>query len=136
MSGFETTSLYDEFFRLVGTEQSIDLDGDGSTEQVATDTEFDILGRQKATIDANQNRTTYSYNGVGQLISTLFDDGSSTSTIYNDLGQRKSEIDPLGNQTDYQYNLGGQLSKVTLPAVAAGTAVYDYFTISTVTRHR
>ena len=89
VSGFETTSLYDEFFRLVGTEQSIDLDGDGSTEQVATDTEFDILGRQKATIDANQNRTTYSYNGVGQLISTLFDDGSSTSTIYNDLGQRK-----------------------------------------------
>jgi RHS repeat-associated protein len=70
-------------------------------------------GQLKTETDAAGKVTTHSYDAVGNLISTLFPDGASSSFVYNKAGQVLSQ-NVAGRTTNYTYNAAGQRTGQTL----------------------
>jgi RHS repeat-associated protein len=80
-------------------------------------TTYDVDGRQSVVTDAQGYKTTYKYDSLGNLVATIFDDGSQISDTYDALGEKTSETDQNGNTTHYNYS-NGHLVAVIQPAVA------------------
>src|SRR5262249_7397405 len=70
------------------------------------------------TIDRSHAQTTsFVYDAFGDVIETLYPDGTTTSATYDAFGNKVSSTDQLGNTTNYSYNQRNELIAVALPAV-------------------
>jgi len=123
-----TTYAYDAAGRLITTTDA--LSGTSVTE-------YDILGRRTATINAEGQRTTYAYDAAGRLITTTanFVDGSFSASYpdedvqtvihYNALGQRMAQTDALGHTTQFTYDGAGRLHEQIDPLGHITHYTYD-----------
>ena len=88
-------------------------------------TEYDSKNRVIANIDAQGNRTTYTYNSKGQQTEVKDALGRVTKSIYNSKGQLEKTINPDGKATTYTYNADGQRTEVKTPNGATFKFTYD-----------
>ena len=77
-----------------------------------TITTYDAVGRETSIIDALGRKTEYKYDQLGQLIETIFSDGTSLKTEYDEFGNIVAETDQHGRTTRYEYNALDQLTAV------------------------
>jgi len=108
----------------VTTTYQYDKDGNQTTTQknvngiiIRTQTIYNAANDPIAEIDANGNETEYIRNLVGEVVKTMYPDGSSVSFTYNARGAVTSQIDQMGRETDYTYDSSGNLLSVQDPAV-------------------
>ena len=53
-------------------------------------------------------------DGLGRQIATVYADNSTNQSIYNSQGQLASTVDPDGVTTTYSYNAKGELALTTI----------------------
>ncbi len=69
-------------------------------------------------IDRKQQKTTQrTYDQNGNILSTIFPDGTSTRSEFNAFGQIAKSIDELSQETTTTYDSNGRITSVSLPAV-------------------
>lgn len=59
--------------------------------------------------------TTYTYDGIGQLLAVQRADGSQTNITYDLLGRKTSMTDPNTGNFSYQYDSQGHMTSVVSP---------------------
>ena len=126
--GLVTTFEYDSYGR-----QSAVSVSDGTDTQ-RTEYEYDQFGRQVLVRDALGREMAYTYDSFGNVVTTVYDDASSTSATYGDYGRLVSETNAMGLTKNYEYDAQGRLTAVILPEVThpdTGVTVrpryeYDY----------
>jgi YD repeat-containing protein len=70
------------------------------------------------TIDrTNAQELKYIYDSRGNVVKTIFADGTFITADYDEQGQKISETNQLGQTRYFEYNTKGQLIAVVLPAV-------------------
>jgi RHS repeat-associated protein len=125
---------YDPWDRLIRT------DFPGATSSHVT-IQYDDINRIKVTTDSAGNHTkeardilghvikaesfnspgslkgssTFTYDFVGNVLTTIDGNGHKTSYSYDVLGRLISVTDPEGNKTSYRYSLAGNLEEVEYP---------------------
>jgi RHS repeat-associated protein len=94
-----------------------------------SETVYDELGRvsisrtnvkqlSDGTIDrSNAQEIKYIYDNHGNVVKTIYADGTFITATYNDLGQKISETNQLGQTRYFEYDIKGQLIAVILPSV-------------------
>ncbi|MGR9106365.1 MAG: MopE-related protein [Gammaproteobacteria bacterium] len=87
--------------------------------------EYDAAGNRVATVDANGNRTTFSYNAAHQLTQIVAANGTKRVNRY-DAQRRRIELeDEAGQKTQFAYDALSRLVKVTDATGAITTYSYD-----------
>ena len=135
--GNETTYSYEPDGTLSGETTTV-TSAEGSQEQTTTWTydaegnvisqnlpsgriiqyEYDALGNQIASFEVgvnNPRRTEYEYDEKGQLIKTLYFDGTSESFIYDEAGREIATIDAAGNTTHFVRDALGRVVETIYP---------------------
>lgn len=82
---------------------------DNQKVKVITKSTYDPLGYEKASFDANGNKTLYEYNAYGSLSKTTYVDGSFETFSYLKDGKLASHVDTEGLRTEYSYDLLGRV---------------------------
>jgi RHS repeat-associated protein len=90
-----------------------------------TQTEYNALGQQSATIDQVGNRTESTYDTLGRLIKTTYPDGKFESSTYDAEGRRLTSTDRAGHVTSFEYDFLGRLKKTTYADATFTTTNYD-----------
>jgi len=90
-----------------------------------TQTEYNELGQQKASIDQAGNRTEFEYDTLGRLIKTTYADGKFEESTYDVEGRRLTSKDRAGHITAYEYDALGRLKKTTYADGTFTTTNYD-----------
>ncbi len=111
-----TWYAYDVLGRLVTTTNA--LSG-------TTVTEYDVLGRRAASIDAEGHVTRYGYDAAGRLVTTTNALSGTVVTTYDALGRRVAQTNPLGHTTVYIYDGAGRLVTQADPLGSVTTYAYD-----------
>ena len=86
---------------------------------------FNALSRLAYDVGAQAQTTTYSYDGVGNLLTTTDPLTHQTSSRYDALNRLLQVTDPAGGVTRYAYDPAGNLSQVTDPRGLATRYTYD-----------
>ena len=94
---------------------------DGST----TQTQYNSIGKQSATIDQLGHQTSYAYDSAGRLITTTYPDNTTESTTYDANGNRLTSTDRAGHTTSYAYDADNRLSKTTYADNSFTQSNYD-----------
>jgi RHS repeat-associated protein len=94
---------------------------DGTTSQ----TVYDVLGKQIASIDQLGRTTSYTYDDMGRLIHTTYPDNTFLESTYDAEGQRLTSTDRGGRTTRYGYDALGRLVQTTFSDGAVITNSYD-----------
>ncbi|WRL44039.1 RHS repeat-associated core domain-containing protein [Cyanobacterium aponinum UTEX 3222] len=97
---------YDEVGRINLTRQFID------GQPVETRTTYNAVGDTLTTTDAYGRVTEFVYDKNGELIETIFNDGTSIKTEYDAMGNKIAETDQANNTTYYEYDALDQLIAV------------------------
>ncbi|WP_049722685.1 choice-of-anchor A family protein [Gilvimarinus polysaccharolyticus] len=108
-----TTYEYDAENRLIKTTDPLNN---------VSETEYDAAGLEVARIDALGRRTEFVYSDRGDLLQTLYADGTSEQSAYDAEGQRTQSTDRMGRTTQYEYDAIGQLVKTVYPDDTADTS--------------
>ena len=114
-NGNTVSFMYDAFGRTVSMSESGRTFG----------AEYDAKGRKISFTDANGNKTTYSYDQNGDLLTETFSDGTSEQNSYDAEGRLIAKIDRNGNTILYQYNEIGHLVKRDYPGSNDDMFQYD-----------
>ncbi|MEH2294032.1 RHS repeat-associated core domain-containing protein [Nostoc sp.] len=79
--------------------------------------EYDKMGHQTFSIEQNMDnrRTEYEYDDKGQLVKTLYADGTSESSVYDGVGRNITTIDAGGQATHFVYDALGHLIETIYP---------------------
>ena len=145
-----TTYTYDDMGRVLTVTDALGNMAGGTPVAHQTTYVYDSMGRLRTASRASGALTTYNYDLVGQLISTvenLTASVSATTTYeYNPKGQVTAVTDPESHRTSVTYDLAGwpvsttdaahkvttfehdlkgHVTKVTDPTNVVTTAVYD-----------
>jgi RHS repeat-associated protein len=127
-----TQYTYDPFFRVTSVAKAVGT----SAQIVDRTTTYDDLDHPTSLTDANGNKTTYTYDGMGRLFQTIFPSptspGTSNANDYEQLG-----YDANGNTTSlrkrdnttlaYQYDALNRITMKTVPASATGALGYAVY---------
>jgi YD repeat-containing protein len=85
---------------------------------------------------AQDRRTNYQYDGVGNLVYEKDSNGNVTTFTYDERGLRLSSTDGSGHTTTYSYDQYGNLIQQTSPPVAvasySGTGAYQGTTTASI----
>jgi RHS repeat-associated protein len=119
---------YDSLGRQIATiDHPVNIDGQIIRHR--SESVYDELGRvsisrtnvkqfSDGTIDrSNVQELKYVYDYRGNVVKTIYADGTFITAEYNDLGQKISETNQLGLTRQFEYDLKGQLIAVVLPTV-------------------
>ncbi len=110
-----TTYQYDRLNRLVKVTYP-----DNST----TETVYNGIGKQSATVDRLGRRTTYDYDDMGRLVTTTYPDTTKEETTYDAEGRQTKSVDRAGRATLFAYDSLGRLEKTTYPDTTFSTVTY------------
>ncbi|MFN7841532.1 MAG: putative Ig domain-containing protein [Pirellula sp.] len=80
---------------------------------------------------SKMHEVTQRFNAEGNLVESIFPDGSSIKSEYDALGKLDSEIDQMGNRKQFDYDSSGTLSSSSLPSYTnqnnqTVTPTYEY----------
>jgi RHS repeat-associated protein len=93
----------------------------------STAVEYNTLGKQKDTQDANGNHTQYLYYPDGHLQTVTYSDGTTEQYTYDADGNKETYQDRGGHVTKYCYDKTDRLKKTIAPADNTFTETdYDY----------
>ena len=89
----------------------------GTVDEAVESYEYDLAGNRTAVIDANGNRTEYTYedgtNRVKTITSAVGTDIEATQSFeYDEMGRQTAVIDAEGNRTEYRYDAMGRQTHV------------------------
>uniref|UniRef100_UPI0025E9F5B2 PKD domain-containing protein n=1 Tax=Eubacterium sp. TaxID=142586 RepID=UPI0025E9F5B2 len=108
------------------TATKIHLDGDNlKTEKHVKEYTYDFRGNVKSYIDEHNNKTTYEYDKVGNLIEIIYCDDTYVEYTYDDNSNLTSTKDRNGNVCSYEYDKEDRLIKETNGDREYGYS-YDY----------
>ena len=111
-----TAYQYDGLNRLTETTYA-----DAST----TQTQYNSIGKQGATIDQLGRQTSYQYDLMGRMLQTTYPDATTETSAYDANGNRESSSDRAGRTTVYLYDPLNRLTKTTYPDSSFTSTVYD-----------
>lgn len=112
-AGNKTSYAYTSGWQLQ-TETSPGARGSQGIVQGATSYTYDPATGQVQTVTDPQNvKTTYTYDQVSRLLSTIDNNGQTTSYTYDKAGNLLSATDPLGDKTSYAYDANGNQKSET-----------------------
>ena len=97
---------------------------DDADEDVITSYTYDLLGELLTTTDALSHTTTYAYDALGQKTSVTDALNHATTDAYDAVGQLTSTTDADGDTTSYTYDAVGNL--LTLTDAEDNTTTYTY----------
>ncbi|RLJ15763.1 hypothetical protein DJ030_18000 [bacterium endosymbiont of Escarpia laminata] len=125
-AGNRTDHTYDSTGRRTSTTQPLVYDAvaDANT-QPLTVYEYDANGNRTAVVDANGNRTDYTFDAENHKTHTLYPDGNTAASVYNPAGKETSSTDPMGLTTEYEYDALNRLLQSSLPPPMAGDPSSD-----------
>ena len=78
-------------------------------------TEYDVLGRQSALVDAVGFRTEFGYDKVGRqtkVVQIVGEEHHTSRTEYDERGLKTADVDARGNRTEYEYDAAGRQIKM------------------------
>ncbi len=113
----QTRYEYDSLRRL--NQVIMNYDGSGvliADRNVAYAYRYDRTGNLESILDANGNKTTFTYDGMNRL---THEEDANTNTWdyeYDPVGNRKVRIDALRQRTDYAYYDDNQLKRIDYQA--------------------
>jgi RHS repeat-associated protein len=87
--------------------------------------EYDDGGNLSKVIDPRGLATTYTYDGLGNLVSTSSPDTGPTTFEYDEAGRLKYMWRSDGTRTSYTFDGLGRIKSLTPDGVAARTFAYD-----------
>ena len=87
---------------------------------------YNIMGRVTSETDGNGNIKRYEYNKAGDIIKTVYPDGSSVINEYDYKNNDITVTSQKGYKTKYDYNSGGNLLNVTDLTKNVVTEKYEY----------
>jgi YD repeat-containing protein len=95
---------------------------------------YDALGNKLTTTlplpnsnsSATSATTTYSYDAFGHLTQTAAPLGRTTGSTYDANGNKTSDTDARGNVTSYQYDALNRLTITTYPTIPVTTSTKSY----------
>jgi large repetitive protein len=87
--------------------------------------EYDAVGNVSASIDANLNRSEFSYDWRGNLLTAKNALKNVTTYRYNAAGRLASVEDPLKRTTTISSDFAGRITSLSAPASASKTFTYD-----------
>jgi RHS repeat-associated protein len=100
----------------------------------------DVRGRATATKNFNSGAavwTSFVYNAINELTSSMNDLGHVSTHEYDMLGRKIKGVHPDAGQTDYQYDLAGNLTSVQTANLKSSsgmiTYAYDFERLTTIT---
>ena len=103
---------------LVSLRTQTTYDAYGNTSSQTTNIYEFVLPNGSTQLDySNAEVTQYQYDQFGNLVKTIYPDGSSTGTAYDSFGNKTCTTDQLGQTTQYEYDNENRLISVILPAV-------------------
>ena len=90
---------------------------------------LDFRGNPLTRTDEAGNTTSYKYDLAGQLVKTIYPDGTFTTQTYDARGRLQSKTDERGNTTTFAYQPGcdcnDRLTAVTDPLGRTTSTTYD-----------
>jgi YD repeat-containing protein len=118
-----TTYVYDNLNLLVSETDPPPTSGASPPTTTYT---YDPLGNQLSVTDPSLNKTSQTYNAMGEVATATSADNQTTTYTYDADGNLQTTKDPKGNVTTDYYNSLDELWKVTEPAIAYGTPTTTY----------
>jgi YD repeat-containing protein len=94
---------------------------DGTT----TQTQYNSIGKQSATIDQLGRQTSYAYDSDGRLTTTTYADNTTQTTTYDANSNRLTSTDRAGHTTSYAYDADNRLNKTTYADNSTTKTNYD-----------
>ncbi len=94
-------------------------DGTTTIQQRTVYNEFNDV---KEYYDANNNKTTYTYDNKGNLTKITDALGNQTSIVNNSHGVPTRVTDPMGVYVDYGYNDYGNLESISIPVLGQSSS--------------
>lgn len=130
--GHDTRFTPDALGRIVRTERLVEL-GDGPAQLVATETDYDEVGRVRMVRDASgvETHTTYLPNGLVQEVRTVAPspggpiERTDLAQVYDAAGQLLHTTDALGATTTFAYDGRGRRIRTTSPLGSVTTEAWD-----------
>lgn len=110
-----TTYQYDHLSRLIKVIYP---------DNTVSETIYNSIGKQSATIDRLGHRTTYEYDEMGRPLSTTYPDDTTEVTAYDAEGHVTKSVDRAGKATLFKYDSVGRLEKTTYPDGTFTTVTY------------
>lgn len=125
----QTQQSYDALGRLVKTIR--DYTGtDPSTGNATTDYTYDSRHNLTSVKDPNGLSTSYTFNGVDELIGIDSPDTGHTAFSYDIAGNRKSRTDSRGVSSQYAYDALNRPLGISYPTTANNIAIrYDSYSL-------
>lgn len=96
----------------------------GKTTTKAYDLEWNIIRETVGAGSADEASTSYQYNILGNLVTTVDPRGKVWLKTYDVMNRIESETNPFGNKTSYKYDPAGRIKTEIRPD--NGTTKYDY----------
>jgi len=116
-----TTSTYDTAGRI----STVAITGGLGTSVATTTTAYDPATGNKASVTANGQTITYTYDALGRQTQYTDGDGNGANTSYNDMDQPVTVTDSAPSTTTYAYDAEGQVTTQTDSVAGTITASYD-----------
>lgn len=98
-----------------------------NTVMVATNYEYDELGRVIAETSASGLNVRYSYDAEGRVTQITDSQNRVTRMSYDPLGRMVQSVDAANGATSFSYDLGDRLTRVSDPRGLTTTYEYDGF---------
>ncbi len=87
---------------------------------------YDALGQLVSSEDPAGGVTQYGYDEAGRVVSITDALGRTRAIAYDAAGRIVTQVDALGGETQYTYDANGNLIVVVDPAGSAWSYTYDY----------
>ena len=127
--GVERLQSYDALNRLFQTTENYN-GTDPATHDTVTQVGFDALDRTTQVTDPDNLLTSYSYDGLGNLLSLHSPDtgvsGGANGDVHDAAGNLTQHTDARGVVTQYQYDKLDRLTQVSYPAHPALNVAFHY----------
>ena len=104
--GVLTQNTYDVSGNLTSSVNSA-----GLPTQIETTYSYDALDRLISTVDAENGNSSYTYDSVGNITSVTYPNGGKTTYTYDSMGRMKQSVNAVGSKNTYTYNAAGLLEK-------------------------
>ncbi|MEW4426841.1 RHS repeat-associated core domain-containing protein [Paenibacillus pabuli] len=120
-SGYQTREILDMLGRTTALEEY--RDGKFTPLQQS---EYDLSGNVTVSIDGNGERTTYTYDALGQIATATTPKQEISRYFYNYLGQVTQVVSANGQTVTKQYDELGRIIKQTPPKLDGSATTFYY----------
>jgi len=119
-NGHRTSFSYDALGRVTGVKEYY-----STSSYYSTSYTYDGLGNLVKSTDAKGQTTTRTYDDLNRLAMTIYPDGFNETRTYDSVNNLLTKKDPNGNMVSYGYDAFNRLLNETYPDGSKATFSYD-----------